>query len=99
MELGQDLPRTSLQGDNGSWEYYWQATKTRAEEGITGSQDLIDVMMQTKNEKRGLEFSTKELWLEVFLSGAVGKHILQLKHCIPREQRTTPLKPTQAPQA
>jgi hypothetical protein len=61
----------------GLGKYYWQATKTRAEQGVTGSQDLIDVMMQTKDEKRGLEFSTKELWLEVFLLGAVGKSSLQ----------------------
>lgn len=57
----------------GLGKYYWQATKTRAERGVTGSQDPIEVMMQTKDEKRGLEFSTKELWLEVFLLRAVGK--------------------------
>jgi cytochrome P450 len=77
----------------GLGKYYWQATKTRAEQGVTGSQDLIDVMMQTKDEKRGLEFSTKELWLEVFLLGAVGKSTSQLKNPASRERRTTTLIP------
>lgn len=54
-------------------KYYWQVTKSRAEQGVTGLPDLMDLMMKTKDEKRGLEFSTKELWLEVFLLGAVGK--------------------------
>lgn len=53
--------------------YYWRTTKDQAAKGITGDRNLVEVMMQTKDKKREREFSTKELWLEVFLLGAVGK--------------------------
>jgi cytochrome P450 len=31
---------------------------------------LVEIMMQTEDAKRGLKFSIKEMWLEVFLLGA-----------------------------
>lgn len=62
-------------------KYYWNLTMDRAAEGVTESPDLVDVMMKTKDTKRGLEFSKKELWLEVFLLDAVGKSTVQQLRC------------------
>jgi len=53
--------------------FYWNQTKSRAAQGLIGSRDLMEVMMQTEDTKRGLKFSMKELWLEIFLLGGVGK--------------------------
>ena len=53
--------------------WYWTTTKSRAKQGLTGSQDLMEIMMQTEDAKRGLKFSIKEMWLEVFLLGGVGR--------------------------
>lgn len=53
--------------------FYWQTIKSQAAKGITGDRNLIETMMQTKNKKGERGFTTKDLWLEVFLLGAVGK--------------------------
>jgi hypothetical protein len=58
----------------GLGRWYWDTTKARAKQGLTGSQDLMEIMLQTEDAKRGLKFSIKEMWLEVFLLGGVGKH-------------------------
>jgi hypothetical protein len=53
--------------------FSWQTTKSPVKQGPTGSQDLIETMMQTEDAKRGLKFGVKEMWLEVFQLGGVGE--------------------------
>lgn len=86
----------------GLGKFYWQETKTRAARGKTGSQDLMGVMMQTEDAKRGLAFSMKEMWLEVFLSGGVGESLPLLfdlcgQHLHDRTQAQQQWAPSSAP--
>jgi len=56
----------------GTWT--WEQTKKRNSFGPeAGDPDFMRVLMQANDPKRGLSFSEKELWLEVFMMAAIGK--------------------------
>jgi hypothetical protein len=41
--------------------FSWQTTKSAVKQGLTGSQDLIEIMMQTEDAKHGLKSSVKKM--------------------------------------
>lgn len=56
----------------GTWTM--QQTRLRQSFGAAaGAPDFMQNLMQANDPKRGLSFSDKELWLEVFMMAAIGK--------------------------
>ena len=55
----------------GTWT--WEQTRLRNKrQSEAGDPDFMRALMQANDQKCGLSFSEKELWLEVFMMAAIG---------------------------